>query len=197
LRGTSASSFISLYVRLGIKVPSNPSDIGCKDGGNQGFYCIFRLGNWTKLRYYDLPAILELTLPSGLRHRVALVGLGDDSATLAIGDREYTFPLQEIDGVWDGSFILLWKLPFPSRQISLGTHGEDVVWVRQVLDTLEGKAPGTAGSDLYDESLRRRVMAFQRDRSLPQDGLVGNATFVRLTLALMGPNAPSIARHAP
>ncbi len=193
LRGTSASSFASLYVRLGIKVPMNPSGPGCKVEGDRGFDCLFRVGNWTRLRYYDLPALLELTLPSGQRHRVTLVGLGDETATLAIGGREYTFRLQEIERVWDGSFILLWKLPFPSRQISPGARGKDVVWVRQILDTLEGKDPRAAESDLYDESLRQRIMAFQRDRSLPQDGLVGSVTLVRLTLAAMGPNAPSIS----
>ncbi len=196
LRGNSASSFVTLYSKLGITVPLNESDLGCKAGADQGFGCMFRVGNWTKLRYYDLPAILELTLPSGLQHRVTLVGLEDETATLAIGGREYGFPLSEIDRVWDGSFILLWKLPFASRQISPGDRGQEVIWVRQALDTLEGKASAAIVSDVYDEALRRRVIAFQRDRSLPQDGLVGNATLVRLTLALMGRNAPSISRHA-
>jgi len=197
VRGTSASSFTSLYSRLGIKLPSNGSEPGCNSARQQGFGCLFRTGNWTRLRYFDLPAILELSLPNGIHTRATLVGLGDKTATLSIGEREYTFPLAEIDSVWDGSFILVWKLPFAAHQISPGARGEDVAWVRQALDTLEGKAPGSAGSDVYDESLRRRVLAFQRERSLPQDGLVGSATLVRLTRALEGANAPSILPRRP
>jgi general secretion pathway protein A len=197
LRGSSASSFASLYSHLGIRIAAEQLTAGCNAGVEQGFNCLYRVGNWTKLRYYDLPAILEMTLPSGARSRVTLVGLADKTATLTIGDREYTFPLEEIDSAWDGSFILLWKLPFPARQISSGARGEDVVWVRKTLDSLEGKPSTTAESDLFDESLRQRVMAFQRKQSLPQDGMVGNATLVRLSLAVMGPNAPSLSRHAP
>ncbi|HYK90413.1 MAG TPA: AAA family ATPase [Acidobacteriota bacterium] len=197
LRGISASSFSTLYARLGIKVPPGRTALWCNAGIEQGYECIFLVGNWTRLRYFDLPAILQLTSASGLRLRVALVALGDDAATLAIGGREYTFPLAEIDKVWDGSFILVWKLPFPLTRISLGSHGAEVAWVRQSLDALEGKAPGPGVSDQYDESLQRRVTAFQRDRALPPDGVIGGATLVRLTLALRGPNAPSLLRRSP
>lgn len=196
LRGTGASSFTSLFDRLGIKVASGRSGPGCEAARDQGFECLFRVGNWTKLRYYDLPAILEVTLPSGLPHQVTLVRLADETATLAIGGREYAFPLREVESVWDGSFILMWNPPFPPRELTLGTSGEDVRWVRQALDILEEKPQDSAASDQYDESLRQRVLAFQRDHSLPRDGLVGSATLVRLTLALLGSNAPSLSRHS-
>jgi general secretion pathway protein A len=197
LRSSSASSFGSLYSRLGLKIPQDQLSSGCEAGAALGFDCLSRVGNWTKLRYYDLPAILDLTLPSGARRRVTLVGLGERKATLAIGDREYTFPLEEIDSAWDGSFILVWRLPFPARQLALGARGEDVVWVRKALDAVEGKPSGGAESDDYNEGLRQRVIAFQRNQSLPHDGMVGSATLVRLSLAVMGSNAPSLSRHAP
>jgi general secretion pathway protein A len=194
LRGTNAASFRALASRLGI--PPDRSNLGCKMGSEEGFECLFRVGNWTKLRQFDIPALLELTLPGGQRHRAALLELSAGTAALSIGGREYTFPLHEIDSVWDGSFILVWKFPFPARQISLGSRGKDVVWLRQALDVLEGTSSRPDLSDLYDESLRKRVIAFQRERSLPQDGAVGNTTIVRLTLALMGPGAPSLTRQA-
>jgi general secretion pathway protein A len=121
--------------------------------------------------------------------------LNNEAATLVIGGRRYTFKLSEIDQVWDGSFILLWKPPFAARQLYYGVSGEEVVWIRQALDRLEGKAPDSAGSDLYDEELRQRVMAFQRKQSLVPDGYVGNETLVRLAVALEEPNTPSISRQ--
>jgi general secretion pathway protein A len=197
LRGTSLNSFANLYERLGIKVSLEQSKLGCEAGRDQGYECLFRVGNWNRVRYFDLPAILELALPTGQRHLVTLVRLGNDAATLAIKDREYTFPLAEIDEFWDGSFIIVWQPPFATRLVSPGARGREVLWIRQAVDTLEGKPRNSEAPDLYDEALRRRIIAFQRDRSLPQDGRVGNATLVRLANALKGPAAPSLTRHAP
>jgi general secretion pathway protein A len=194
-RGSRVSSFTSLYALWGATLPLNPSSLGCKAGEAQGFHCLFQAGNWLKLRRFDLPAILEMVLPNGGLHLVTLVALGDETATLAIGNRQYTYPLSEIDRVWDGSFILLWKPPFPMRQLSIGTHGEEVIWVRQALDRLEGKTPQLTVSDLYDEDLRQRVTAFQREKSLVPDGYMGIETLVRLSLALEGANAPSLSHH--
>jgi len=194
-RGNADSVFASIYVAWGVAVPPGQSDLSCKAAGaQQGFECLFQTGNWPKLRRYDLPAILELMLANGQRHRAALIRLDAETATLSIGGRPYSFPLLEIDQVWDGSFILLWKPPFALRQLSLGVRGPEVAWVRQALDRLEGKAPNPAASDLYDDTLRRRVTVFQRERSLIPDGYVGSETLARLALALEGASAPSISR---
>jgi general secretion pathway protein A len=144
-----------------------------------------------------LPAILELVPRGGERRRVALVGLGDDSATLLLGGREHTFPLREVEQAWDGPFILLWKVPsLESRLISPGMRGKDVEWLRRKLDEIEGK-PSTGGRpNLYDEELKQRVLAFQRSRSLFPDGLVGEETLVQLTLAAREPGTPSLSHRA-
>jgi hypothetical protein len=80
----------------------------------------------------------------------------------------YSYRLSEIAEVWDGSIILIWKPPFAARQLSPGMRGEEVRWVCQALDKLDGKAPSLTASDLYDEDLQRRVMKFQRERSLTE-----------------------------
>jgi general secretion pathway protein A len=196
-RTTAVSSFENLYARWGAKLSLHPSDLGCKVGGEQGFDCLFLSGNWSKLRRFDIPAILEMALPNGQRKRVALVGLGASAAKLMIGEREYTFPLTEIESFWSGAFILVWKPPFPFRELSLGARGKEVAWVRQALDTIEGKAAGDAEADLYDTELRQRVVNFQKSHSLIQDGSVGAETLVHLTLALHGPTAPSLSHGIP
>jgi general secretion pathway protein A len=196
LRGSAASSFISLYALWGAQYTMKPSDLGCKVGKEEGFECLFQSGDWSTLRRFDLPAILELILPNGNRHRATLIGMGKDTATLEVGDRQYTFPLSEINKVWKGSFILVWKPPFSQNKLSYGARGENVKWVRDALDKLEGKAPSSSVSDVFDENLRKRVRAFQRENSLPPDGSVGTATLLKLTLSLEGPNAPSLSHHA-
>ena len=78
----------------------------------------------------------------------------------------------------------------------MGNSGKEVLWVRHALDKLEGKDPNPADSELFDEDLRQRVLAFQSSQSLIQDGLVGSETLVRITVALQGVNAPSLSRRA-
>jgi len=189
-------SFANLYVQMGITLPPNPSDLGCSNLRAQGYDCLFQVGNWLKLRRYDLPAILEIELPNGTRRQVAVVSLEDETATLAIGNWTHVFSLSEISQVWDGSFILFWKPPFPARQLSMGYRGKEVVWVRNALDTLEGKGPASADPDVFDENLRQRILAFQRSQSLIQDGFVGSETLVRLSIAIQGSNVPSLSRRA-
>ena len=197
LRGKARDSFTSLFARWGAGISLGPSDYGCRVARAHGFECLFLAGNWAKLRRYDLPAILELELPDGTRHRVTLLGLGAETAEIAIGDRTYAYRLSEINELWDGSIILIWKPPFEARNLAPGNRGEEVRWVRQALDQLEGKLPDPSASDLYDEDLRKRVMKFQSARSLAQSGLVSTETLVRMTTATAEPKGPSITQNSP
>jgi general secretion pathway protein A len=192
---TIAAGFKAIYTSWGVNISLGPSDLGCKAGQEQGFECLFQSGNWSKLRRFDVPAILEMALPDGRRMHLALIGLSGTSASLVIGNRECEFPLSEVDALWSGSFIILWKPPFPTRPISVGARGKEVVWILQALNSVDGRASGEASSDLFTEDLRKRVIAFQQSRGLLQDGTVGNETFVRLALALES-KAPSISRQA-
>jgi general secretion pathway protein A len=194
--GKGNYGFANLYVQMGIKLPLNPSDLGCINVRAQGYDCLSQSGNWLKLRRYDLPVILEVVLPSGTRRQVTVISLANDMATLAIGNWTHAFSLSEISQVWDGSFTLLWKPPFSLRHLSIGDSGKEVLWVRRALDTLEAKEQSPDDSEVFDENLRQRVLAFQRNQSLIQDGVVGSETLVRLTVALQGPSAPSLSHRA-
>ncbi len=195
LRGNASYSFARLHALWGVQYPVNTSQLACKAGKEQGVECLFQVGNWPKLRRFNLPAILETTLPNGERNSVALIGLGKNYATLVIKDREYAFPLSEISEVWQGSFILLWRPPFALKRLAYGSRGEEIKWVRAALDNLDGTAATSEVSDLYDETLRQRVMAFQREQSLIPDGQVGPETLARLSIALEGPESPALARN--
>jgi general secretion pathway protein A len=197
-RGDDHAAFASLYARWNLEYRKPSSGLGCDAGRAAGLECLFRVGTWNKLRRYDLPAILELTGPTGERHRAALVGLTEESATLVIGKREYSFPLTEIDRVWDGAFILIWKTPpLGSRMVARGMRGPEVEWLRRQLDALDGRTAKERPSDLYDAELERRVMAFQRSRSLVPDGRVGGETLTHLVLASRGTDIPTLSSATP
>jgi general secretion pathway protein A len=189
--GGDAQAFAGVYARWGLPY-GGAGD--CRSA--QELLCTGRRGNWTRVRRYDLPAVLEVTTPDGDRRRLALVGLDEAEAVLAIDGREHRFPLAEIDALWDGSFIVLWRVPaVRSRFIAPGTQGEDVRWLRRALDALEGAPPAAEpgeASAVFDEPLRRRVQAFQRARGMIPDGIVGEETLLELAVAGRGPGVPSL-----
>ncbi|MBN1568292.1 MAG: AAA family ATPase [Acidobacteria bacterium] len=195
LPAKNESAFAGLYRLYGIQSAENASNIGCEDARSKGFECYFDVGNWLKLRRYNVPAILEIVLPNGRKRQAAIVGLEDEAATLAIGNREYRFSVSEINRVWDGSFIILWKPPFAKRLLSIGDSGKEVEWIRRALDAAEGKTPAATYSERFDQDLKQRVLGFQRRETLIQDGFVGSETLVRLTIAQLGPKAPFITRR--
>jgi len=196
--GGDHAAFASLSSLWGLEYRVPQTGLGCDAVRSAGLQCLFRSGNWNRLRRLDLPVILELAGPTGARRRATLVALGEERATLAVGGKEHTYPLDEIDQVWDGSFILVWKAPpIRSRLISRGMQGTDVAWLRERLDAFEGKTSKGAGSDVYDASLEQRVIAFQKSRALTADGRVGDETLLQLTLATREPGVPSLSSRMP
>ena len=196
IRADGRSAFASLYSLLGVDDRRVDPGLGCDAGRSVGVECLVRLGAWKKVRRYDRPAILELTQPAGERHRVVLVALGEQGATLMLGGRGYTVPLHELDELWDGSFTLLWKVPpVRSRVLTVGMRGEDVEWLWRRLDLIDGRgAEPVVRRDAFDEELKRRVIAFQRSWSLDADGVVGQETLAHLALAVREPESPSLSR---
>jgi general secretion pathway protein A len=195
LRAEIQSAFRNLYALWGIDFDGGGSTLGCERALDEGLRCLFKTGTWTKLRRYDLPAILELSSPLGGRRYATVVALGPDRATVDVGGQAHTFTLSEIDRSWEGAFVLLWKPPrIGASSIKPGAQGKDVDWVRERLGAVDG-IPATRGSsDVFDGALKARVVAFQRARSLIPDGIVGEETLIQLSTAQPDPGAPRLAR---
>jgi len=192
------AAFASLYSLWGREYRRASTGLGCDAARASGLECLFRFGNWNRLRRLDLPVILELKGPSGEQRRVTLVGLGEKEARLAVGGSEYVYPIEEVERLWEGSFILLWKVPpIGMRLLSRGMRGKDVEWLRARLDALDGKGASSRTSDVYDADLEERVIAFQRSHSLAPDGLVGADTLLHLALATREPEVPSLSFRIP
>jgi general secretion pathway protein A len=167
----------------------------CDFARRAGLRCLAKTGTWKVLRRLDLPVVLTLSAPSGDKHYATLTALRDDTATLDVGGETTTLPLAEIERVWDGQFVALWRTPpLGTTDLRPGMTGRDVAWLRQQLS--DAGAPMERNS-LYDDDLRRRVVAFQLANGLEPDGIAGDETLVRLAAVSTDGKVPSLTKARP
>jgi general secretion pathway protein A len=192
--GERGPAFASVLARWQPDRPAPAAGgLECRQGRLETFACLARTGTWTRLRRYNLPAVIELVAPDGGRHYAALTALGAAGATLDIGGRAFTFPLAAVEPFWDGGFTVLWKPPAVTRPVIVpGARGPDVDWLRRRVATIDGAPADPAARDVYDEALKARVVAFQRSHGLLPDGVVGEETLAQLALAVPEPGTPAL-----
>lgn len=189
------TAFASLFAAWGEDYGARRGDSGCDFARRAGLRCLSRTGTWTVLRRLDLPAMLTLTTPGGERHYLTLTALQDDTATLDVAGESVTFALAEIERLWDGAFLALWRAPgLATQDLRPGMTGRDVAWLRQQL------ADGGQAAErplVFDEDLKQRVVAFQRANGLTPDGIVGDETLLRLVALSAEARTPSLTKPRP
>ena len=187
-------AFARLFAVWGEDYASRRGEQGCDFARRAGLRCLMKTGTWKVLRRLDLPAILTLTAPDGDYHWVTMTALHEDTATLDVNGETRTFPLTEIERFWDGAFVALWRTPnLTTSDLRPGMSSRDVAWLRQQLAT----GGTTDRTTVYDDELKRRVVAFQRAHGLTPDGIVGDETLVRLTALATDARMPSLTKARP
>lgn len=182
----------TLYGSWRLPVPAG-SEPGCEHAGQHGLRCLEKTGNWSMLRRFDLPAVVELRGPGGARRYATVVGTDAGEATLAFGDQRRSVALAQIERVWDGQFLVLWRPP-AIRTIPLiaGMRGRDVLWLRQRLAAVDGTPVPSDDPELFDGALRERLVAFQASRRLIPDGIAGEETLSHLVAVTRAAWAPRL-----
>ncbi|MEO5369649.1 MAG: AAA family ATPase [Magnetococcus sp. DMHC-1] len=175
-----------IYALWGNKEPE-PAQISCTPGKTASFHCRQGRGNWNTLRQINRPAVLLLLDGKGVTHHTLITRLDDRSAQLRIGSKAIQAPLAEIDSIWFGRYIVVWRQPDPfHRLLGSGTQGSDVVWLRHQL-AAQIKVPlAEPVSDQFDDSLDKQVRRFQASVALDPDGKVGPETAMLLTRSMVG-----------
>ncbi|HIE01543.1 MAG TPA: AAA family ATPase [Thiotrichaceae bacterium] len=189
-QNTTESAFVSLFSRWELDYTSLVGDKACQRAETRGLTCLFRTGNWKDMRRFNRPAVIELVTEEAKQYLVVVTRLQNNVATLALSGQTFEFPVETINEYWLGQFLVLWQPPtLPVPVLQVGISNESVIWIRKLLDEIEGLRgePHTL-SPLFDYALRRRVIAFQRQQKLDQDGIVGERTLLALqALAGRGP----------
>jgi general secretion pathway protein A len=162
----------------------------CTQAVNQGLECLNQRGSFGQLRLYNRPAILIINDDQGVSHQVVLTALDDERARVELGG-SHDISIGELSRFWFGDFVMLWR-PGTSqvKALSQGMRGDDVRWLRQSLQRVEGEHSEGQVSDVFDADLSKLVREFQRQHRLTVDGIAGVQTQIVLASAVAPAGAP-------
>jgi general secretion pathway protein A len=194
----SDTAFAALFRLWDIDEPPGPDRKLCAAAEDVGLRCMVHSGDWATLRRFDRPAVIELYDENGRQRQLTVAALTDDRVTFRVGPDLHAFPVIDVSPYWLGDFLVLWRVPtgLSGGLIKPGTWGNEVLWLRERLAAIRGQ-PIPAGTDpfRFDATLTQAVRAFQGSRSLQQDGIVGQKTFIHLNSALDEPGIPRLIQR--
>ncbi|BAL25650.1 AAA family ATPase [Azoarcus sp. KH32C] len=185
----------SLFLLWNIETPTVGIDEACRLIAARGIGCLRRDGDLEALRAMNAPAILELSQAGGPNFFATLIAIDAEHARLAFAGTTREVSLDSLQRQWRGNYVLLWRTP-PGwyRSVGPGMRGADVAWVVRQLGRWEGSPDAAASGNTYNAVVEQRMRAFQRGNGLPEDGVVGPMTLVRLA-AVADSEAPVLARQ--
>jgi general secretion pathway protein A len=189
-------AFLRLFGLWGAHYVAGNTD-PCTQAAQQGLECLVQRGSFGQLRVYNRPAILMLNDDAGSKHQVVLAGLDDEHARIDVAGQRHEVGIGELSRYWFGDFVMLWR---PGTQkvkpLSVGMRGDEVRWLRESLERLQGVTAGQSVSDVFDTELSHLVMDFQREHRLAVDGIAGIQTQLVLASAVAAPDSPLLSATA-
>lgn len=151
----------------------------CEALKSRNLHCLSGQTDWSTLRNYNRPAVLHLIGVNGQTRQVLLSALQQEEAAIDLGQGPVTVTLDQLDPLWTGEYLLLWRPPIKQSLIGPDSRGDEVIWLRRQLTFAEsGVLPSGALSDRFDTKLEQMVRRFQQQNQLEVDGLVGAKTLL-------------------
>lgn len=172
-----------------------PGENVCRALSLHRLECYKSEGKWSDLGNINRPALLTLNTPGGEQRHVLLRGLSTTHASLLTAAGSQQVPLAQLDGLWSGEFLLLWRRETSASQIGPSSRGDDVIWLRKRILAMRGGTPAPFLSAFYDDALAASVRRFQKTRGLEPDGVAGIRTLIALGDGQ--PGTPTLSDPAP
>ncbi|MBI5611868.1 MAG: peptidoglycan-binding protein, partial [Gammaproteobacteria bacterium] len=181
--GTDTDSALQrLFAHWKIAQPGLTGANACARALQAGLRCSYRSGTWNNLRGFNRPAIVELIDARGHSHHVLIVGLGATGVTLEFAGQRHEIALGEIDRLWFGEYMLLWRAQLLTQGVlRQGAQGPAVAALRAALSAYRDEPGAAPVGDRFDAALESRVKEFQRAHRLTPDGVVGELTALYLS----------------
>ncbi len=183
----------SLFVVWGIPPASLEGNTACEKAAGAGLGCIYDKGDFAELTSYNRPAVLELTDKSGNRHQILLTGLETRQAEIRIDNKKHHIEIDQLLRYWNGDYLVFWKQPPGGLQIiKPGDSGEAIVWLNNRLDSVLGNDTENPAPRYFGESLRQKLVEFQKMAGIMADGIAGPQTLVKLATLAGGEDIPTL-----
>ena len=188
---SESMAMAALFNLWGLNYRVRGGEAFCTQAERQEMSCLSDRGGLPDLRRLNLPAVLHLKDSHGGEFYAALTALNESTAVLAVGNGVIKeVPLSALEKSWKGAYTILWRVP-PEYQgpLKAGAKGKAVGWLRQQFARANGRRIDADKSLAFDDDLVQQVKEFQIAEGLPQHGVVGPLTLIRLT-ARIDANAP-------
>ncbi len=153
----------------------------CKALVRLDLMCYRGTGSWTDLEQIGRPAVLSLSTGRGDTRYALLSGFDSKTAQLETRKGVIRISADQLDLLWNGDFLLLWKRETASTFLLPDSLSPDVRWLRTRLAKAERRTLAGEPSDYFDLPLRDEVVRFQQKRGLIADGVVGLRTLIALS----------------
>jgi len=154
--------------------------------------CLQGVLGWEGLVRLNRPVVLLLK-QAELAYPLLVKQARDDRLLVDDGIAEAWVSLQEIENLWQGDFMMLWRPTLDIPLLGPGSTGEAVTWLRERLSLADAEPNRQIqGEDRFDEALQQRLERFQQANGLNADGIAGPWTMILLNNLQLPPDTPTL-----
>lgn len=177
----SLSMVMSRLVRLWApRLPAPRGDNVCELLARAHLECYRSHGSWSDLGQMNRPAVLPLKLPNGNTEHYLLRQLSTTHAGFETALGIVQVPLSELDGAWNGDYLLLWRRDTAELQLAPGMRSPSVPLIWERLAELDSVAIPPEVTTYFGPKLEDALLRFQTQRGLPATGQVDVRTLIAL-----------------
>jgi general secretion pathway protein A len=188
------SAWTELFAAWAVELPVDVKPDFCDYARQYGLLCLQEQGNWNSLKQFNRPAVLRLTSPDGRPVSVFLRHLDGSQVELVMGRDLYRMSQEQVEPFWYGDYsLLLQAMPSGRLYLRMGDRSPDVNWLRQQLELLQGEPIPAQDANLFDFTLQKALLNFQRSHGLLADGIVGKNTLIKLNSSAGREGVPTLA----
>jgi len=136
--------------------------------------------NWQTVQQYNRPAVITLANIVGETYYLPLFGMNSTHADVLTPKGKRRLLLSDLSNEWTYEFIYLWQPPKTFVNYIFFDSSADLVdWLANAFATIDEREQVLAEGE-FNSLLKKRIMLFQRENDLNEDGIAGVETLLKL-----------------
>jgi|GEM_PF-90570 len=152
--------------------------------------------NWQQFIEHNRPAVIRIT-EGGNEYYVGVLGIHENRAHVVADEGVAHLSLVELGKNWAGEFSYLWQAPVGFRRfIYTRTRASLVRGLAKKFSRIDGQT-AVLSTGRYNDLLKQRILLFQRQHQLKEDGKAGTATLLKINEVLKVATTLDLANEQP